>query len=126
MHREPFTLAEKAKLCLRLKKLQPAVDPMGVEFAWARFRFKDTCGMFIPPGTICFNRDVRLAMEDGGMDDVVCHELRHVMQYREQGWLRYSLRNLTRINELEAYAEQEGDSQVIAMMNEMRTHKSTV
>jgi hypothetical protein len=44
---------------------------------------------------------------DGVADDVICHELIHARQYREQGWLKYSMMNLFKINEREAYAEQE-------------------
>jgi hypothetical protein len=105
--RTPFTADECITMQARLKKYGPAVDPATVDFYWVEFWFERTCGYFKPKRSIYLNIKDRLAIVDGNADDIICHELYHCMQYRKLGWLRYSLRNLTKISEIEAYAEQE-------------------
>jgi len=108
-----FTPSEHASIIQRLRSYSPAVDPIAVEFWWVKFWFKSTCGMFRPVNKICMSLKDKLAIMDGVADDVICHELVHMRQYREQGKIMYALNNLLKLNEQEAYAEQERVRKII-------------
>ena len=104
----PITTEDKAALCNRLKRYGPAVDPASVDYVWDTFSNPDVCGEFLAPRTVHLNKawqDITIA--DGGVDDVICHELWHCGQYRSQGPVIYAIMNLSGLNEKSAYAEQE-------------------
>ena len=104
---QKLTFDEKKAICERLAKYGPVFPPAFINFFWTEFIFESTCGMFKPANKIHLRESDKLAILDGAADDVICHELYHAKQYAEQGWLKYSVRNLLRLNEPEAYAEQE-------------------
>jgi len=105
--KQELTLDEKITLCKRLVKYSPAYPCMKIDYYWTRFWMSGTCGYFKPSKSIYLSSKDKLAILDGNADDVICHELYHAMQYETQGAARYAIRNLTKLNEPEAYAEQE-------------------
>lgn len=111
--KQEFTFEEKFCLVERLMKYSPVVNPLTVNYFWTDFWLIGTCGMFKPSNNIYLSAKDKLAILDGVADDVICHELVHYKQYQEQGWVKYAIRNLTKLNEAEAYAEQERVRKII-------------
>ena len=109
---EEFTKSEADVIRKRLAKYAVIV-PDEIEFYWADFWLSGTNGMFKPKNKIYMRRSGKLVILDGVADDVICHEIVHYKQYKEQGWLKYRLGNVLNSNEREAYAEQERVRQII-------------
>ena len=103
---EEFTKYESDVIRERLAKYTVIV-PDDVEFFWCDFWLSGTNGMFKPKNKIYMRAKDKLVILDGVADDVICHELVHYWQYQYQGWFKYSMLNLSKVNEKEAYAEQE-------------------
>jgi len=103
---EEFTKYEADVIRERLAKYDVIV-PDNIEFFWCDFWLSGTNGMFKPKNKIYLRAKDKLVILDGVADDVICHELVHARQYREQGWFKYRLGNVLNSNEKEAYAEQE-------------------
>jgi hypothetical protein len=104
-----LTQDEKNVIVIRVREYNPKANPVYCDWYWdsSMTVSNGILGKFYIPNRIYLPAYAKgEILTDVLYDATICHELTHCKQYRNQGTVLYSLLNITKINEIEAWAEE--------------------